>query len=163
MIDEKDFDWKKYVIDCFKSTNFCTLATWEKNKVWANPVYFAWDSNINFYFISPPKSRHMLNIRQNPNVALTVYNTQQDPGSDVWGAYVEGEATIVPDIEVESAYHAYYERRFPGVAKSDTPPAAHKGENAEWKFVKIKPLHIFYFDTRFFDEIRKEVPISKLK
>jgi uncharacterized protein YhbP (UPF0306 family) len=163
MMDLESFDWKKYVLECLNSTFFCTLATWEEKSVWSNPVYFAWDSNYCLYFISPPKSRHMSNIRINQNVSLSIYSTQQSPDGDVCGLYIEGKATIVPDDEVENAYSVYYKRRFPDTGKSDTPISAHMGESAAWKFVKIVPVHIYYFDTRFFDEVRQEVPISKLK
>jgi len=162
VIDVKNFDWKRYITECLNSTGFCTVATREENGVWANPVYFAYDDKFNIYYISPPNARHMRNTRKDGRCALTIFSTNFSPDGDVWGVYIEGKAVIVPDREVENAYKVYFKRRFPKTGKDEDPPLAYKGGTAAWKFVKIVPLHVYYFDTRFFDEVRQEVPMSKL-
>ncbi|MFI5412901.1 MAG: hypothetical protein ACHQX1_03345, partial [Candidatus Micrarchaeales archaeon] len=127
------------------------------------PVYFAWDDKFNFYYISQPKSRHMNNTKKNSKSVLTIFSTNFSPDDDVFGVYVEGNAVIVPDDQVESAYNAYFKRRFPKTGKGDKPFTENQGEKAAGKFVKIIPTHMWYFDTRFFDEVRVEIPISALK
>jgi len=158
--DPKTFDWKKYITECLNSTAFCTVATREENGVWANPVYFAYDDKFNIYYISQPSSRHMINTKKDGRCTLTIFSTNFTPDGDVWGVYIEGKAVIVPDNEVEEAYKVYFKRRFPEKGQSENPPEFHKGDKAAWKFVKVKPIHIHYFDTRFFDEVRQEVPTS---
>ncbi len=105
----------------------------------------------------------MINTRKDSRCSLAIYSTHFTPDGGVWGVYVEGNAVIIPDEEVKNAYNVYFKRRFPETGKSESPPAIHKGEGAAWKFVKIIPSHIYYFDTRFFDEVRQEVPMSELK
>lgn len=70
----EDFDWKKHLLDCLQSTDYCSVATVDKESgVWVNPVYFAWDDEFNFYFISLMKSRHMQNITKDSRVSLAIY------------------------------------------------------------------------------------------
>ncbi len=157
----KKFNWKKYLDTCLESTDFCCMATVDKkSKVWSNPVYFAWDNNYNIYLISMLKSRHMQNLATQKNISVSIYSTDQKPGGDVFGIQLEGEGRIVDDLKsVKEAYKVYFKRRFPktGIAKSKKPEDC-IGPHAVWKFVKITPKSLYYFDTRFFDEERQSVP-----
>lgn len=58
-MNKSNFEWKKYLLECMKSTDYCCIATVDEKGVWSNPVYFAWDDKFNFYFISQMGSRHM--------------------------------------------------------------------------------------------------------
>ena len=158
MINRENFNWKKHIRTGLEATFFCALATREAHGVWACPVYFAYDEKLNLYFISMPKSRHMKNIARDPRVAVAIYSTAQTPGGDVKGIQLEGRARIVRDKEVEEVYSIYFRRRFPVTGRSKNNPTAHMGPRAAWKFVKIVPKNIYYFDTRVFDETRVKVP-----
>ncbi len=74
---DKYFDWKKHLLDCLNSTDYCCIATVDERGVWANPVYFAWDSVFNLYFISQPHVRHMQNIKNDPRISVAIYSTEQ--------------------------------------------------------------------------------------
>jgi len=66
---------------------------------------------------------------------------------------------VLPNNEIERAYEIYRERKFPGV--NLVKKQLHKTALTllkKWKFVKIEPVEIHYFDTRFFDEERQIVP-----
>jgi general stress protein 26 len=148
---KKDFDWKKHLAECISSTDYCCIATTDKKTVWANPVYFAWDSNLNIYFISQLHSRHMQNIKKNSQVAVSIYKTEQK--GNVKGIQLEGKATILSDQkQIEKAFDIYYGRAGKG------PDVAGYINNPTWLFVKIIPEKTYYFDTRFFGEERQEVP-----
>lgn len=158
MIDKKDFDWKKYLLECMNSTDYCSIATVDEKGVWSNPVYFAWDKNFVFYFISQMKSRHMQNLNKNSRIAFSIYKTEQK--GDIVGIQIEGTARILSASDskevIQHAYDTYYGRAGNG-------PDVHEYiNNPTWLYVKITPEKIFYFDTRFFDEQRQEVSISKL-
>ena len=152
------FDWKKYIIECLKSTDYCCIATVDQKGVWSNPVYFAWDDNFIFYFISQMKSRHMQNIKKNARVAFSIYKTEQK--GDVVGIQVEGDAVILTKDdsknEIQHAYDVYYGRAGHG------PDVQQYINNPTWLYVKIKPEKMYYFNTRFFEEERQEIPISRL-
>lgn len=156
----RNFDWKKYVPEALQRTNFLSLSTHDEGGSWTCPVYFAYDPNLDLYFISQPKSRHMRNIQTNGSISAAIYSTEQSPDGDIIGLQLSGKAVLVPDHEVERAYGIYFARRFPTAGKSDKPPAVHMGKGAEWKFVRIIPVELYYFDTRHFDEARRAVPLA---
>lgn len=153
----KKFNWKKYIDEALKSTNFCSIATVDKKGVWSNPVFFAWDKNYKFYFISQMSSRHMQNIKSNPAVAVSIYKTEQK--DDIVGIQLEGKAKILSrndKDEIKIAYDTYYGRAGFG------PDMQEYLNNSSWIYVKITPENIYYFDTRFFREERQTVPIQEL-
>ena len=144
---------------CMNSTEFCCLATLGDNGVWSNPVYFAWDEDFNLYFISQPPSRHMKNLEKDPRIAVSIYNTKQSTFDDVVGIQLEGRANILIDkAEIDKARAAYYGRKYPDTARNPKQGEDAYLDNPAWQFVKIIPEYIYYFDTRFFDEERQEVP-----
>lgn len=152
MVDKETFDWKKYLLECLNSTNFCALASIdEENGVWVNPVYFAFDEHFNFYFISLAPSRHMQNIGKNEKVALAIYKTEQK--GEVIGSQIIGRSRILDDKEeIEEAGKVYYGRK--GILEQN-------GEfqhDPNWIFVKITPDNIYYFNNAVFGEERQEVP-----
>ncbi|MBI2011440.1 pyridoxamine 5'-phosphate oxidase family protein [Candidatus Daviesbacteria bacterium] len=152
----KDFNWRKYLLDCLKSTDYCCIATIDNGSVWANPVYFAWDSKFNLYFISMSHVRHMQNISKNPKVAVAVYSTQQK--GDVIGIQLEGKAYILKDQQEKKKAHKIYYRRV-GSLEQNEPFI----DNPSWLFVKIIPESIYYFNSKIFGEERQEVPKEKIK
>jgi len=158
MMDAKKFDWKRYLIECMQSTDFCSIATVDTKGVWSNPVYFAWDDQFNLYFISQMSSRHMQNLKRNPRISVSIYRTEQK--GDVAGIQLEGETTIISKKdgkdEIEHAYHVYYGRAGHG------PDVQRYLNDPTWLYVKITPEQIYYFDTRFFDEERQIVPMEKI-
>ncbi len=139
---KNDFDWKRYILEGLSATNFCTIATADPKGVWSNPVFFAWDENYNFYFISQMKSRHMQNIKNNSRVAMSIYATSQT--KDIVGIQIEGDAKILSEKdkeEVEIAYKTYYGRAGYG------PDMQEYLNNPIWLYAKITPENIYYFDT----------------
>ncbi|KKU52407.1 MAG: hypothetical protein UX72_C0005G0002 [Parcubacteria group bacterium GW2011_GWA2_47_10] len=159
MVDKSNFDWKKYLVECMQSTEYCCLATVDKNGVWSNPVYFSWDEKFNLYFISQPHTRHMRNLEKDSRIAISIYNTAQSTFGDVAGIQLDGDAHILNDRqEVEKAYNTYYGRKYPETAENPKKDKDVYINNPEWIFVKVVLEHIYYFDTRFFDEERQEVP-----
>lgn len=162
-----NFEWAKHIRATLDSTFYCSIATSGSDGVWVNPVYFAYDAHLNLYFISIYASRHMQNIRANGAVAVAIYATDQPPGQDVRGIQMSGTAQLIPDEEVPDACDIYYGRAGASEAVGGKPDVRqHMGDDATWKFVKVVPGDVFYFDTSFFDEVlqgRQLVPVSQIK
>lgn len=168
------FDWLHHLRETLDSTYYLSLATHGADGdgghggVWVNPVYFAWDEAFNLYFISMPASRHMRYIGDGAPVAVAVYATDQPPGGDVRGIQLSGWAAPLADSEVPEACKIYYGRAGAAEALGGEEPDAssHMGDAATWKFVKIVPVEMYYFDTRYFDEVkqgRQLVPLEQLR
>lgn len=158
MTNKSTFDWKKYLLECMNSTDYCCIATVDKKGVWSNPVYFAWDDQFNFYFISQMHSRHMQNLIKNTRIAVSIYKTEQK--ENVAGIQLEGTSKILSEAdskkEIQHAYDTYYGRAGHG------PDVQEYISNPTWLYIRIIPEQIYYFDTRFFDEERQLVPMNKL-
>ena len=156
MINKATFDWKKYLLECMNSTDYCSIATVDDKGVWVNPVYFAWDEEFNFFFISMiPKVRHMTNIKNDPRVSMAISKTEQK--GDVIGVYLEGQAKILEDEqERKHAHQTYYGR------KGSLEQNEFALNNSKWFFVKVTPERIYYFNSNSFGEKRQEVPMGKL-
>jgi uncharacterized protein YhbP (UPF0306 family) len=58
---------------------------------WNSPVYTAFDNDLNFYWFSWKKNQHSINVRNNKNVFVTVYDSTAPAGTGV-GIYFKGEA-----------------------------------------------------------------------
>ena len=58
---------------------------------WNTPVYTACDKNLNFYWFSWKENQHSVNVKNNPNVFITIYDSTV-PASTGVGVYFKGEA-----------------------------------------------------------------------
>jgi uncharacterized protein YhbP (UPF0306 family) len=159
---QADFPWSSHIRACLDSTEYCCLATTDRKKVWANPVYFAYDHDISLYFYSQAHSLHMRNIEHGTALAVAIYSTEQSTHGDVCGIQMEVTAERISDLtSVTAAYDCYFGRVFPDTRMNpDKEPRDYLGSNAEWQFVKMTPKEIWYFDTRYFAEERVQVPVG---
>lgn len=127
------------------------LATNGARGLWVNPVYFAWDDRFNLYFISQFGCVHMDNIQSDADVNCAVFPTDRLVGDDVFGAYIKGTAQILTsDKDIENAAAVYYGRAGKKADSYKSDPS--------WHLVKIETNGLWYFDTRYFEEKRTEVP-----
>lgn len=60
-------------------------------KPWNSPVFTSYDKKLNYYWASWKKNQHSINIRNNPNVFVTVYDSTVPAGTGV-GVYFQGKA-----------------------------------------------------------------------
>ncbi|KKQ24628.1 MAG: Pyridoxamine 5'-phosphate oxidase-related, FMN-binding protein [Candidatus Roizmanbacteria bacterium GW2011_GWC2_37_13] len=58
---------------------------------WNTPVYTSFDKNLNFYWLSWKKNQHSINVRNNGNVFVTIYDSTTPAGTGV-GLYFSGKA-----------------------------------------------------------------------
>jgi len=58
---------------------------------WNSPVYTAFDKDLNFYWLSWKKNQHSVNIKSNPNVFVTIYDSTVPEGTGI-GVYFSGKA-----------------------------------------------------------------------
>ncbi len=98
----------------------------------------------------------MQNIRKNPQIAVAIYSSAQEPRKDVFGIQFEGRAKIISGTQEEKrAYSIYFKN-----TKYHHPVKAgdYMSPKGNWLFVKIIPKQVYYFDTKIFGENRERVP-----
>lgn len=76
---------------------YCTVATTSISGIpWISPVFFGYDKDFNIYWISDKNSKHSQLIRQNPKVAIVIFNSQAAEGKGD-AVYIEAEAYELTD------------------------------------------------------------------
>lgn len=162
MQDEKDFDWEKHVKECLDSTLVAILATKDGKNIWATPVYFSYDEKLNFYFISPEYTRHMKDIKKDPNVALAIITPSSTSGVFQIGLQIEGKANEVPDREIEKVYATRSVRLSGEKSWVPMPTEGHFVKEHGGIFMRVVPSNVNYIDTRYFGGNSKRVPLGKI-
>jgi uncharacterized protein YhbP (UPF0306 family) len=141
---------------CMDSTLYCSLGTSGSAGVWVSPVAFAYDKNLNMYFVSSPGSHHMKNLAKDSRVSVAVYTTKQDAEGPKIGVQLRGIAKLLGGKEIEAAYKVYF-GRLP--EWEDTDILYFMKRDCEWRFVKIEPKDLYYFDNGRFGENRRRVKV----
>ena len=146
------------------ANNYLTLATSDLNgKPWAAPLYYAYDKDFNFYFISASDSLHVKHIQENENVSVAIFDTH-DPVGEGDGVQLEGIAHRLGILDLPYALYVYFRRRFPEEIeriKNGHFPTEYIG-NSFFSFIKLKPTKVFTLDlsVKDFDK-RLEVELDK--
>ena len=74
-----------------------TISTTDEKSVWSATVFYVSDENLNLFFLSSAKSRHIQHIQKNPHVSATIYKDQKDwekiKGIQMSGMVIELEGT----------------------------------------------------------------------
>lgn len=61
---------------------------------WNSPVYTAFDKDLNFYWLSWKENKHSVNVRNNKNIFVTIYDSTVPTGTGV-GLYFKGHANEI--------------------------------------------------------------------
>ncbi|MBI5127528.1 pyridoxamine 5'-phosphate oxidase family protein [Candidatus Roizmanbacteria bacterium] len=82
----------KSVVNIIKKIEYLNIASiTPDDHPWNSPVYTAYDKNLNFYWLSWRNNQHSINVRNNPNVFVTIYDSTAPAGTGV-GVYFSGQA-----------------------------------------------------------------------
>lgn len=94
-----------------KENLYFTLGTvGADNKPWVSPLFYCFDEELNFYWVSPKDSFHSKNIKENGRVSLVIFNSQAPIWTGV-GLYMTGTAEELEDkIEIEKCLNLEFTR-----------------------------------------------------
>jgi len=77
---------------------------------WNSPVYCSFDEELNFYWLSWKENQHSKNVRNNPNVFATIYDSTV-PASTGFGVYFQGKAHELSNpVEIIKGLKCHYSR-----------------------------------------------------
>ena len=88
-----------------------SLATCANNKPWVCEVHFAYDNELNLYFVSLPNTRHSGEIRANPFVSGNIVK-QFGLGEKPRGVYFEGTAKELGIVDKYDPAFITYDKRY---------------------------------------------------
>lgn len=158
-MDDFNSQKAKQIID---NNLYLTLATCnDKLQPWAAPLYYAYDSDYNFYFISASNSLHAQHIKLNAKVSMAIFDSHALAGTGD-GVQIEGVAYPAKVMELPHIIFTYFRRRFPDEIDrwKTKQPSQFMGKNLFW-FYKVVPTHIFTLDLSNTEvDIRVEVTIN---
>lgn len=82
----------------------------EEGLPWNTPVFYSFDKELNFYYLSWKQSVHSKNIEINPNVFITIYDSTVPVGEGS-GVYIQGKAYELNDIGgITTGLKCHYDR-----------------------------------------------------
>ncbi len=83
---------------------YCVIATSSlDSRPWISPVFFAYDSKFNLYWISNKDAHHSDLVRKNQNIAIVIFNSRAPEGEGD-GVYFEAVAKeLYDDAEIAQA------------------------------------------------------------
>ena len=80
-----------------QANEYLILATADETGTpWSSPVWFATADNREFFWVSSPTARHSRNLAVRPELAFSIFDSQQVPGTGR-GVYVSAIAAEVPE------------------------------------------------------------------
>ena len=104
------FDTESTIREYIAQVIHMSLSTSKDNKPRVFELHFAYDKQLNLYFVSGVNTRHSEDIRNNPHVAGSIV-TQHFLNQKVRGIYFDGTAKELVDIdEMQQAYKTYTAR-----------------------------------------------------
>jgi uncharacterized protein YhbP (UPF0306 family) len=107
-----EIDTIRCVRELLESQSTMTLATVdEQGHPDAAPLFFFLQNDLTLYWLSSADSRHSINLRTRPQVAVAVY-ASVNRWEKIRGVQLEGTATEVSDPQQRREIIAGYRRRF---------------------------------------------------
>ncbi len=137
----------------------CIGTSTKKGRPWVTPVLYVYDEEYRVYFLSAIDSLHAENIKENSEVSIAIFNSEQKIGSSD-GVQARGECSMVEEEEIEKAITLYCEKVFPG---SDIKPTERYEKSeylgaSEFRFFRIDLSEIYVTgeDRRVRVDLREE-------
>lgn len=94
-------DIEKIIREYIKDVIHLSLSTSKNNIPWTSEVHFAYDENLNLYFVSRETRRHSIEIKNNNLVSGNIVK-QHAVGEKVRGVYFEGECEELGNVDHQS-------------------------------------------------------------
>lgn len=123
---------------------------------WIAPVFYAYDDEYIFYFVSAVDSMHVQQLLKNHQAAAAIYSTGSPPGEGN-GVQMDGYADVVGEADLPRAIATYYTRRFPNImerAQHNHVPQDFLGDSFR-RIVSLVPAHVYILDPAYADGDRR--------
>ena len=110
------FDPAQTARQIIDSNTFLSLATSNRKETWIAPVFYAHDDFHTLYFVSSKDSVHVQHIFQNPQVAVSIFDSTQSEGNikgGINGVQIRGFASLVDKSQYEHVIGLFLKKIFP--------------------------------------------------
>ncbi len=152
----KEILTKQMILDFLSRHKLMAVATYGEHP-WIATVYYAFDKNLNIYFLSSPTTLHAKNILKNPKVAIAIAGSDQNINKPKRGLQLYGNAKQISGFE-----KVKYALRLWKINLGVVDPALTVKAATESMF-KITPKRIKLFDQKLFKVPDGEEPVLELR
>jgi uncharacterized protein YhbP (UPF0306 family) len=106
-------DLNQLAKNIIQNCQYMTIASSDSDgKPWASPVAYVYDKDFNFYWVSVPDCQHQRNIKVNPNVVISIFDSHQLWGEGE-GVQLEAEVEQVGITKMPAVAELYFTRDYP--------------------------------------------------
>ncbi|MCA9391937.1 pyridoxamine 5'-phosphate oxidase family protein [candidate division WWE3 bacterium] len=147
-----------------EANQYMTIASCdESGNAWASTVCYAYDDDYKFYWVSFPNTKHQQNIKNNPNISFTIFDSHQDWGNGD-GVQIEATAQQVSLTDLPHATKVYFSRNYP-YGKNKVATAYGDGlrkllQGKIYHFCKATPTKVWVPDPDADVDARVEVKLN---
>ena len=133
-----DIEICEYLIE---NNNHLVLATADtEGKPWISPLFFAYDTSYNTYWVSDKSARHSENIRSRPEVSISIF-CPVPPDNVFDGIYIDAEAAeLTEERDILEAISVLQAR--PQSSKFMVSDISNVTGDASWRIYKAAPQEI---------------------
>ena len=101
-----------------RANQYMVLATSDENGLpWASPAWFATEDFHNYFWVSHPDARHSSNQAARAELGVTIFDSQQAPGTGP-GVYLSAVGAPVPEHDLDEGLAI-----FSGISQRGGAPA----------------------------------------
>ena len=150
------------------NNKYFVMATYgSENSLWTCPLTYVVDENYDFYIVTALDSTHVENIKKNPRIAFTIFDSTLGI-DDIDAVQANGIIGQVDNDDLPSVVKMYYEQAFPDpkVRSEWEAPVENfmKDDFPCYRFFQIKVMEIYKRDTENTDiDRRVKIDIEELK
>src|SRR5436190_9778579 len=90
-----EIDWQAKVKEALERTDIMALSTIGDDGSWTSPVQYRYGPMLELCFVSMKDTKHVANIRKNPQVSVAIYWPEEFPGGGNLGLQIRGTAKEV--------------------------------------------------------------------
>lgn len=151
---------KKDILDFLALKKLMILATYGEHP-WIASVYFSFDNELNFYFISNPATIHGRHLEKNREVAAAIVDSDQKPSDVKKGLQIYGHVEKVSEAN-KVRYALRHWKDFLNIKRPDISLENMKKGLYKGRIYKLVPKEIKLFGQEKFKVPDGEEPILKL-
>jgi len=153
----------KIALKIIRDNIYLSLATSDGKACWIAPLYYVVDKEYNFYFVSGKSSLHAKQIKKNPYIAVSIFDSREVP-EKVNGVQMDGLASQVGIKELPKVIKLIYSKKESELLKErfeDYLDPRSYLKLSRFRIYKIRPLHFYILDPSITKEDKRiEVKIT---
>lgn len=129
-----------------KANVLCSIATVTRgHRAHISHVYFCYSEDLEFYFLSDPRSLHCRNLLTNPSMAMSVFSSSQPWDRPGRGVQLFGSCVEASGLQAERG-EQLYGKRFPKYAEYRSGLAKNAHRAFRYRFYRFVPRKVKILD-----------------